>query len=844
VNQRLPGDLFDGGHELSSLDAASAQGKFGRLQTIKNGAKAAFFQVQTKEAYQRAVNHKTRVKPEELQVGDLAYLYREMKQGKAKKPSASWTGPATVIGREGQNFWLARGGRCYLAAPEHLRPASPEEVSEILRLKMAMKEMKKLIDQDVSEDETAIDESYVPADEEPDVSMEAVLAQDGGRPNPRTPAQEAVASRELAIRQAAKRTHLLDDVPMAMKKPRQQEGQQAFMMKRCISKKGKEKQLEKELPWGLIHPDERPLYREAEARQWAEHVEYGAVRPLSVEESRHVLETVPNERILNSRFAYRDKNYAKRKSDPQILPKPKARLCIAGQWDPDLGVKDLATDVPTVGRQSVILALQLALARAWVASVGDIRAAFLNGIPAPRKLYFRQPRNGIPLLQPEQLVEVLEGVFGLSTSPKLWWTKLSNDLKDLEIKINDGRILTIQQNPVDPCVFMLINKEGKGKSHVRGLLLTHVDDLMLLTEPEVQPLVHKVLKEKFPIEDWEVSNFEYVGCEFDCHPEYVKITQVTYAKNRVDKVDIMPDQNDQDLASREQIEENRTSIGSLSWLSKQTRPDLQFAVSQAQRRQNSPTVADLKYTNKIVDMAAKHYDCGLTLHRIEEDCLAILAYHDATWGNALLDDTTLPQDTWLGEHQVASQLGALIVAVDKKAMTNEVGRFNLLHWQSKGCKRVCRSTFAGETMACSDAVECGLFLRGFFVAMKTGTLIPEKECGRHMDFHCIPDCKSLYDHIHREGTPKAPADKRLAIDLAALRQVLAHEGRLQWEKQHRMSGEDLVTPERPCRPPLHWLPTGEQLADILTKFMKADSWWTRVRDGTVALPLRASQGYS
>ena len=131
-------------------------------------------------------------------------------------------------------------------------------------------------------------------------------------------------------------------------------------------------------------------------------------------------------------------------------------------------------------------------------------------------------------------------------SPKLWWTKLSNDLKDLEIEINDGRVLTIQQNPVDPCVFMLIDKEGEGKAHVRGLLLTHVDDLMLLTEPEVQPLVHKVLKEKFPIEDWEVSNFEYVGCEFDCHPEYVNITQVTYAKNRVDKVDIMPDQNDQD----------------------------------------------------------------------------------------------------------------------------------------------------------------------------------------------------------------------------------------------------------------------------------------------------------
>ena len=31
---------------------------------------------------------------------------------------------------------------------------------------------------------------------------------------------------------------------------------------------------------------------------------------------------------------------------------------------------------------------------------------------------------------------------------------------------------------------------------------------------------------------------------------------------------------------------------------------------------------------------------------------------------------------------------------------------------------------------------------------------------------CITDCKSLYDHLHREGVPRVPSDKRLAIDLA------------------------------------------------------------------------------
>ena len=84
------------------------------------------------------------------------------------------------------------------------------------------------------------------------------------------------------------------------------------------------------------------------------------------------------------------------------------------------------------------------------------------------------------------------------------------------------------QNPIDPCVFMLVDAGEKDEKRVRGLLLTHVDDLMLLTEPKIQPIVHRELKERFPIEEWEVSNFEYVGCEFECHPEYINITQVTY----------------------------------------------------------------------------------------------------------------------------------------------------------------------------------------------------------------------------------------------------------------------------------------------------------------------------
>lgn len=38
--------------------------------------------------------------------------------------------------------------------------------------------------------------------------------------------------------------------------------------------------------------------------------------------------------------------------------------------------------------------------------MGDIKAAFPNGVPAPRSLYFSQRKNGITSLDPGQLVEV------------------------------------------------------------------------------------------------------------------------------------------------------------------------------------------------------------------------------------------------------------------------------------------------------------------------------------------------------------------------------------------------------------------------------------------------------
>ena len=120
--------------------------------------------------------------------------------------------------------------------------------------------------------------------------------------------------------------------------------------------------------------------------------------------------------------------------------------------------------------------------------------------------------------------------------------------------------------------------------------------------------------------------------------------------------------------------------------------------------------------------------------------------------------------------------------------------------------------------------------------MAKGKLISEECSGSYIPLHTVTDCKSLFDHLHQEGVPKAPSEKRLAIDLAGLRQVLMREARHQWLEAHGWHLEP--TPEKPCRPPIHWLPTHLQLADVLTKEMSSNDWWQMVNLGVFNFPLR------
>jgi len=522
--------------------------------------------------------------------------------------ASKWLGPCTVIGPEGQNYWVARGGRCLLAAGEHLRPAEHEEVSEALRIKAALLQLKECadadfeqeVDEEMPEQPQALGDIAMEAEDEKDMEVDGY-----GNPAPLVfdsfghvpPEQVANARlREEAILRETRKRSSLDDVPVSIKTKavKVQTSNEASAETQYLARQAKpgltDKALEKEIPWNLIQPEEKELFKQAEDVQWEEHIKFGAVRPLSVEESRQVEERYGRERILTSRFLYRDKNLAKRRNDPGIPCKAKARLCVGGQRDPDLGVVEMSVDAPTSNRHSLLLGLVVALSRGWKISIGDIRAAFLNGVEAPRRLFFRQPVRGIRSLHPEQLIEILKGVFGLSTSPKLWWLKLSKDLLSIVVVIGEARFI-VEQNEIDPCAFRLVEQASR---RVAGMIFTHVDDLMVMAENDLLIAFQKAVAEKFPVDDWESDSFEYVGCEYHVTSECVEIKQANYVETRLNKISIPSNIKDEDEVGKDLVDQHRSVVGCLSWLAKQTRPDLQFMVAQAQRVQGRPSLADIK----------------------------------------------------------------------------------------------------------------------------------------------------------------------------------------------------------------------------------------------------------
>ena len=122
----------------------------------------------------------------------------------------------------------------------------------------------------------------------------------------------------------------------------------------------------------------------------------------------------------------------KKSSDPDDRSvTPKARLVLVGFQDPDLG--RIATDSPTLRKESKHVILSICASKGWVIWGADIKTAFLSGDASNRDLFFKPPKEvqEIMGLEPDDVLRLEKAAYGLAEAPRAWFLRLPESLQQL-----------------------------------------------------------------------------------------------------------------------------------------------------------------------------------------------------------------------------------------------------------------------------------------------------------------------------------------------------------------------------------------------------------------------------
>ncbi|POW10838.1 hypothetical protein PSTT_05755 [Puccinia striiformis] len=304
----------------------------------------------------------------------------------------------------------------------------------------------------------------------------------------------------------------------------------------------------------------------------------------------------------------------------------KARICAQG-FKQTYGLNFLAKYAPTGKAASLRFLLSFAINNDMKIHQLDVRSAFLT-CPLTDKVTMLPPQ-GYNI--PENLVLSLnKAIYGLKQSPLVWYKRLTNFLKSIGFQIGVS----------DPCVFW--RKESNNQPAT--WIFAHVDDLVIVSK---DPLVFKAQMEKeFEIKYLGDATF-LLGMNIERFSNGIQINQSQYIDRKLQEYNLQdehvascpinPREYMKKATSNEIIEFNkmnvnyRALIGSLTYLSILTRPDISYAVSTLSQYLDNPGIKHYYAAVQVFRYLKGTYRFGLIFKK--EKGAQLKAFADADWGN-------------------------------------------------------------------------------------------------------------------------------------------------------------------------------------------------------------------
>jgi hypothetical protein len=316
------------------------------------------------------------------------------------------------------------------------------------------------------------------------------------------------------------------------------------------------------------------------------------------------------------------------------IRKFKARLVVKG-FSQRAGIDYNETFSPVAHHESFRVIFALAAEHSLILRQIDVVGAFLNG-SIDDEIFMNQPEGFIKAGQESKVCKLTKALYGLKQAGMIWNQNLDEFL---------AKQLQFRRTRADPCVYVL----QRDKSII--ILGVYVDDILLAHNDEI--LCNEIVSQfskKWDITDLKAPS-RFLGMEISRASATgpIALSQRGYIEDILTKFNMAnckpaptPHQPGFYLSStmsptspNETLDMKNVPyaelVGSLNWLSSNTRPDISTSVGTLCRFISNPGRAHWHAALRVLRYLSATLDNGICYRNLPQSKSSLLAYSDADW---------------------------------------------------------------------------------------------------------------------------------------------------------------------------------------------------------------------
>lgn len=335
----------------------------------------------------------------------------------------------------------------------------------------------------------------------------------------------------------------------------------------------------------------------------------------------------PDKKAIGCKWIYKLKE-----DETGNVTRYKARLVAQG-YTQKFGEDYDGVFAPVVKQTTFRTLLSIAGARKMIVKHIDIKTAFLYG-EITEDLYMKQPEGFVDVGEPNLVCKLKKSIYGLKQSARVW------NLKINDVLISNG----FKKCVADPCLY---SYECNGE---RIYLLIYVDDVILASvSSKLIKHAETILGNNFEIKLLgDIHNYlgirvtrDNAGIFYLDQQRYIEkiVNQFSLQESKPSMIPIDPGYyklvgNSNKLLRNDDY---RSAIGSLLYISVNSRPDIAASVSILSRKVSCPTELDWCEVKRVIRYLNGTKKYTLALGGVYDEQTMFYGYCDADWAEDVSD---------------------------------------------------------------------------------------------------------------------------------------------------------------------------------------------------------------